>query len=77
MEAKILQKILWHIRWIIGVIGIINAIYFLFDYHTYPYEIFTGISVLLLFFYVVFNQLEKYVECISSCPIQYGKEEKK
>ena len=74
MKAKEIQKILWHIRWIIGVIGMINAIYFLLN--DYTYEIFIGISTLLVFFYFIINQVEKYFECIVSCPIRYGKVEK-
>lgn len=76
MNSILLQKVFWHIRWIITVLGIIHCCYFILISTTYGLEKFIGFNFLLLFICMIFYQLEKYVECLSNCPISKEKRRK-
>lgn len=77
MGSFLSQKLFWHTRWIVTILGMFHCIYFLFISTNYSLEKFCGLTFLLLFLCMLLYQLEKYVECLSNCPIPQGKKEKK
>ena len=66
-KARMMQKILWHIRWILLIVFIIfNAIGLMTAISVHYFLAVNGIGLCL---YLLLGQLEGYFDCKSNCHI--------
>lgn len=66
-QARTIQKILWHIRWVLLILLIIfNSIGFINSISVHTFLAINGIGLCL---YLLLWQLEGYFECKANCRI--------
>ena len=66
-KARAIQKILWHIRWIVlSLLILLNAIGLM---NSLPVPVFLAINGIGFSLYFLLGQLEGYFECKSNCRI--------